>query len=126
MAELLVETLLHYRAEKKYSLHDFVVMPDHVHFILTPDQITLERAMQFVKGGFSHRAGLLNPKQEIWQRGFVDHRVRDSSDYARHREYILLNPVRAKLCEKPEEYPYSSANGRYQLDLVPQRLKPLV
>ncbi len=42
MAGLLVEVLLHYRAERKYLLHEFVVMPDHFHLLLTP-VVTLER-----------------------------------------------------------------------------------
>ncbi len=56
MAGLLVEVLLHYRAEGKYLVHEFVVMPDHVHLLLTP-VVTLERALQFIKGGFSFAKG---------------------------------------------------------------------
>ena len=68
MAGLLVEVLLHYRAERKYLLHEFVVMPDHFHLLLTP-VVTLERAVQFIKGGFSYRAkkeGIF--AGEIWER----------------------------------------------------------
>jgi REP element-mobilizing transposase RayT len=43
------EVLLGYREQNKYLLHEFVVMPDHFHLILTPIGITLERAMQLVK-----------------------------------------------------------------------------
>jgi putative transposase len=50
---LFIEVMLNYRTKKKYLLHEFVVMPDHFHLIITPNQITLERAMQLVKGGFS-------------------------------------------------------------------------
>jgi putative transposase len=49
IARLFIEVLLQYRTEKKYLLHEFVVMPDHFHVIVTPRQITLERAMQFMK-----------------------------------------------------------------------------
>src|SRR5262249_46414492 len=55
IARLFIEVLLNYRMQKKYLLHEFVVMPDHFHLILTPTGITLEKAMQFVKGGFSFR-----------------------------------------------------------------------
>jgi len=55
-ARLLIETLAHYRDEQKYLLHEFVIMPDHLHALLTPaPEISLERAMQFIKGGFSFR-----------------------------------------------------------------------
>lgn len=50
-----IETLLNYRLQRKYLLHEFVVMPNHFHLLLTPT-LTLERALQFIKGGFSYRA----------------------------------------------------------------------
>jgi hypothetical protein len=53
IARLFIENMLSYREQKKYLLHGFVVMPDHFHLILSPTGITLERAMQCVKGGFS-------------------------------------------------------------------------
>ena len=62
---------------------------------------------------------------EIWQRGYVDHRVRDADDYVRHRAYIQQNPVHARLVNLPNEYRYSSAHGGLELDLPPQGLKPL-
>jgi hypothetical protein len=61
---------------------------------------------------------------EGWQKGFSDHRIRDTEDYGRHVQYIHSNPVRKHLCEKPEEYLYSSAHPGFELDAVPQRLKP--
>ena len=49
IARLFIEVLIDYRTQKKYLLHEFVVMPDHFHLILTPTGITLERAMGLVK-----------------------------------------------------------------------------
>lgn len=101
-------------------------MPNHFHSILTPTDVTLERALQFIKGGFSHRFGKeVNAKAEIWQRGFTDHRIRDAEDYVQHRNYLIMNPVKAGLCSEPNQYRYSSASGLYKLDAVPQRLKPV-
>ena len=125
LAELLVATLLHYRSERKYLLHEFVIMPDHLHAILTPIDITIERAVQFIKGGFSHSArqqcfGNL----EIWQKGFTDHRIRNGNDYEVHVAYARMNPVRAGLCAAPEQHPFTSASKSTNLDPCPQRLKP--
>ena len=120
-----MRTLYIYAAQRKYLLHEFVVMPNHVHLILSPNAITLERAMQLIKGGFSRavaKAG--QPNLEIWQKGFSDHRIRDFDDYLHHREYIHQNPVTAGLCQQPEGFAYSSANPGYKLDSIPQRLKP--
>jgi putative transposase len=117
LAKLLVSTLYDYRSRHSYLLHDFVVMPDHLHIIFTPRRITLERAMQLVKGGYSHSVGETGKASlEIWQPGFTDYRVRDHSDYLKHREYVHQNPVHAGLCAAPEVYPYSSANPAYELD----------
>ena len=115
MAGLLVEVLLHYRAERKYLLHEFVVMPDHFHLLLTP-VVTLERALQFIKGGFSYRA-----KKEGMS--FYDRRVRDLAEYRAFCLYIQLNPVKRGLVTSAGGYPYSSA--KFVLDEVPQRLKPV-
>ena len=105
-AELFLDTLQHYRREGFYRLHAFVAMPDHVHLLLTPQGITLERAMMLIKGGSSHRLASLSP---VWQRGFTDHRIRDRADFLTHHDYIHHNPVRAHLCQQPEDYPHSSA-----------------
>jgi len=121
-AKLLIDTLSHYRDQGKFLLHEFVVMPDHIHVLLTPAPDTsLERAMQLIKGGFSYRMKSRGP---IWQSSFTNHRVRDLEDYGRHREYIRMNPVRARLAERPEDYAYSSAFGAVRLDPVPPGPKP--
>jgi REP element-mobilizing transposase RayT len=62
-ARMVLETLRHYRAEVGYKLHAFVVMPDYVHFLITPQEITIERAVGLIKGGFSRRVGSTFP---VW------------------------------------------------------------
>ena len=122
-ARLFFKTLMFYRAEA-YLLHEFVLMPDHFHLLITT-KTALERAMQLIKGGFSfHAKRELGSNAEIWQRGFADHRIRDVEDYDKHVHYIHLNPVKKHLCERPVEYRYSSAYPGWKLDPVPQGLKP--
>jgi len=127
-AKLFVATLLDYRRQNKFLLHEFVVMPNHLHVLLTTvEGITLERAVQFIKGGFSFRAGReLEMRGEICQRGYVDHRIRDARDYAIHREYIWRNPVKRHLVEFPAAYECSSAFPGFELDEAPQGLKPIL
>jgi REP-associated tyrosine transposase len=105
-SELFLETLQQYRREGHYKLHAFVVMPDHIHLLLTPQGITIERAVGLIKGGFSHRVGSKFP---VWQRGFTDHRIRDRNEFEMRRNYIHQNPVRAGIVELCDSYPYSSA-----------------
>jgi putative transposase len=116
--ELFLETLQQYRREGNYKLHAFVVMPDHIHLLLTPQGITIERAVGLIKGGFSHRMGSKFP---VWQRGFTDHRIRDRNEFEMRRNYIHHNPVRARIVELCEEYPYSSA---YRIGIKPTTEKP--
>src|SRR5207253_8885085 len=72
VAQLFIEVLQHYRRQGKYQLHEFVLMPDHFHVLITPT-ITLERALQLIKVGFSFRAtqesGLGG---EVWWTRFHD------------------------------------------------------
>jgi putative transposase len=106
-AVLFLETLQHYRREGHYKLYDFVVMPDHVHLLLTPQAITLERAVGLIKGGFSRRLGSKIP---VWQRGFADRRIRDRSEFEAKRRYIRENPVVERLVDRAEDYAFSSAH----------------
>jgi putative transposase len=126
IASLFIEVMLQYRTKKKYLLHEFVVMPDHFHLLITPEGITLERAMQLIKGGFSFQLNKnLKTKKDIWQPSFFDRRVRESLEYQKFKDYIWQNPVKRFLAKTPEDYPYSSAHPAFQLDPAPQRLKPI-
>ena len=122
-ARLFIDTLYHYRGSA-YLLHEFVIMPDHVHLLITP-LTSLEKAVQFIKGGFSYRAKKeLGSNMEVWQTGFSDHRIRDEEDYVRHVEYIRQNPVRKQLAATAGEYAFSSASAGFELDKIPPGLKP--
>lgn len=121
-AALLREILFHYRDEKRYWLHPFVIMPDHLHLLITPsgDQ-SLERCMQCIKGGFSHSVrAITGYTGEIWQRSFHEHRIRDAADFRRHCEYIAANPA-------TRDYEFLELDGP-ALDPMPSALesKPLV
>jgi len=111
MAELLIDVLRSCVKAGRFTIHDFVIMPNHVHILMTlPGSVSIERAMQFIKGGFSFRAKReLGFAGEIWQRGFSDVRVVDESSFERHRAYIDNNPVRASLASVPEGYPFGTA-----------------
>ena len=107
-AELLIEVLRSLVAEHKIKLHDFVIMPDHVHLLVEIDSgMTIEKAMQFIKGRFSHRLTQeFGHKGEVWQRGFTEVQVMNREDFDAHRAYIAENPDKAGLAISAEEYPY--------------------
>jgi putative transposase len=126
-AEILIDVIFHYRDRKAFALHEFVVMPDHLHLLLTPSLTTsLEKALQFIKGGSSHQIRKArNQKMEIWQVGFHDWTIRDANDWQTKVEYIHTNPVRAKLVQSPQDWPYSSASGKFSLDPIPDKFLQL-
>ena len=126
VAELFVSTMFRYRDSGRFQLHEYVVMPNHVHVVFSvEDGQSLGQVIQLLKGGFSHALGVAGFNMKaVWQPGYYDHRVRNSDEYAKVRSYIRHNPVKRGLAEKPEQYPYSSANSAVHLDEVPERLKP--
>ena len=128
IADLLIRMLYEYRDQGKFLLHAFVIMPNHIHLLLTPlKPVTLERAVQYIKGGFSFR---VKREQgfpgEVWQTSFYDRRARSWVEVQEFMRYIHQNPERRGLCATATEYPYSSANSKFCVDEVPQGLKPLL
>jgi putative transposase len=125
LCDLLLSVIRENRAKQRFQVHEFVFMRDHIHLIITPArQVSLEKAMQFIKGGFSFRAKKENLfNGEIWQKGFHENTVKSSSEYAQHVEYIWMNPVKAGLAEQPEEFPYSSAQLRSEIDPAPPQFQ---
>jgi putative transposase len=113
----MVSTLEAYRVQGKFALHAFVVMPDHVHVLLTPaHHVSLEKALQFIKGGFSFR---LKSPSEVWERGHFDKRVPDCAAYEACLVYIDQNPVKERLSTVASDYPFCSAHGAVELDPMP-------
>jgi putative transposase len=107
-AMLLIDVLRINVAKKNFRLDDFVVMPDHLHLIVTlSSNMTIEKAMQLVKGGFSFRlkkeCGYLG---DVWQRGYSEVRIFDRESLLTHRAYIAQNPAKAGLVREGEEWPY--------------------
>ena len=126
MAPTLVLGLLEYRDKPNYRLHEFVVMPNHLHLLLTPaESVSLEKVMQFIWGGSSHAIhAARGTHQQIWRPGFHESRVKDLANYKIKSDYIQFNPVTAKLVHKREDWPFASASASFAVDPIPQGLKP--
>lgn len=125
-AEVVVSKIMEYRDKGYYLLHEFVLMPNHLHLLLTPGESeSLERAIQLIKGGSSHEIHKVRgSKMQIWQSGFYESRVTDWMDYKKKADYVRFNPVAAKLVVRPQDWAHGSASGKYRLDPIPQGLKP--
>jgi len=111
VAELMVGTFFKYRDAKEFELHEYVVMPNHVHLLLSLNsRQQLGRVIQLIKGGFSHSLGKNGITfNAVWQQRYYARRVRDTEEFAEFSRYIRQNPVRKGLVAIAEEYPYSSA-----------------
>jgi len=125
-ARLFIRVLYNCRTQGKFRLHEFVVMPDHFHVLLTIDTgMTIERAVQLIKGGFSFRAGReLGMRSPVWQKGFSDRRITGVDEFERIRNYSHKNPVKQLLVKEAPQYPYSSAHYGFELDPAPVYLNP--
>jgi putative transposase len=120
-ATLLIDILRSLVAEHHFKLHDFVVMPDHVHLLIeVGNDMTIEKAMQLIKGRFSHRLSHeFGYKGEVWQRGFTEVQVMNKQNLDAHHAYIAENPVKAGLAASTEEYPFCFLNlARTKRNLV--------
>jgi putative transposase len=122
-ADLMLEVLQHYRKQNKFALHGFVIMPDHLHLLLTPAfDVSLEKTLQYIKGGFSFR---LKSKREVWERGFYEVQIRTSDKFRACRRYIEENPLRAALAQSLEGFTYSSAFPVHDVDPMPDHFRQL-
>jgi REP element-mobilizing transposase RayT len=96
-----------------YRLHAWVVMPNHVHLLLTPN-VEPSVALRRLKGASAREANQLLglTGRPFWQAESYDHLVRSQAEFERIEDYIIQNPVRAGLARSEEEYPWSSVFGR--------------
>jgi putative transposase len=95
-------------------------VPDHFHALITPaPDVSLEKAMQFIKGGFSFR---LKRKADVWMRSFNESQIMSEEKFMICVRYVEENPVRRGLVSTSEAYPFSSA-ARKPCDPMPVHLQ---
>ena len=108
---MLVEAIQYNAATlRHYVLHAFVVMPNHVHVLITP-VVPLPKLTRSLKGITAKRANAVLGLTGIpfWQDETYDHLVRDGREFERIRNYIEDNPVRAGLVKDASAFRWSSA-----------------
>jgi putative transposase len=117
IADLMLDHLQNQRGKGRFELYAFVIMPDHLHMLLTPAcDVSLEKAVQLIKGGFSF---LLKSKLDVWERGYNEVQVKSPEQFETFHTYIEGNPVRARLVPAAGEYQHSSAASRQSVDECP-------
>lgn len=101
---------------ERYILHDWCIMPNHVHVLLEPrsDLATIVQGWKSFTARWilrqNLRLGLRIPhSDQLWMREYWDRYIRDEVHYRKAVEYIHQNPVKAGLCQSPDEWQWSSA-----------------
>ena len=96
---------------KRYRLFAWVVMPNHVHSLMTRfENYELKDILHSLKSYTAHEANkLLNRKGQFWIEDYFDRYMRNQDHFRKTVQYIENNPVKARLCEKPSDWPFSSA-----------------
>jgi len=113
IAELVENALLHVDG-KRYRLHAWVVMPNHVHVLITPvEGFSLSDILHTWKSYTAKEANrILGRSGKFWQEEYFDRYIRNENHYWAAIEYIELNPVKARLCEAKEQWRFGSARRR--------------
>ena len=116
----IVRAAFHYHAGKKYELHAYCVMPNHVHLLLRAVKKSSDEyhhVADIVKSLKSYTALEINKQLgkegQVWDHFYFDRVVRDLRNYENVVQYILLNPVKAKLVEKKEDWRDSYFDPKY-------------
>ncbi len=94
-----VRQLMALQTEGRAETLCYVVMPDHLHWLMALHQGKLSEAVQLLKGRSAHAIG-----QAIWQANYYDHAVRQDEDLRKMARYVVANPLRAKLVERIGDY----------------------
>ena len=95
----------------RYHLFSWVVMPNHLHFLLERfEGFEISGILHSIKSYTAHEANkMLGRTGQFWWDEYFDRYIRDADHFRKTVKYIENNPVKAKLCRSPEDWPYSSA-----------------
>ena len=121
IAACVVDTWHRFDGER-YRLLEWVVMPNHCHVLIEPlEGVPLGKIVLSWKNYTARfinvhrsRTGVRRPqmRSRVWQREYWDRFIRDERHFEAVKEYIVMNPVKARLAEKPEDWSWSSAKDR--------------
>ena len=131
-AELLRAVVRRVRSTRPFTIHGWVVLPDHLHCVMSLPAGDADFATRWrlIKAGFSKAlpaSEWISPvrarrgERGIWQRRYWEHLIRDDTDFAAHMDYVHINPVKHGLVDRVADWPYSTfhrlvAQGVYPAD----------
>jgi putative transposase len=118
VCSMILEDLQFYRIKHGFLLHGYVIMPDHLHILMSVQRdATISQIMHDFK---SHTAQVINRTLGrtgvFWQKGFYDHIIRDERDFKKRIDYMHKNPLMSGLVKEMPDYPFSSFRNYYMED----------
>jgi putative transposase len=109
-ARLLIQELRAADALDWSTTWAFVVMPDHLHWLVALKEADLSRLVLRVKSRSTIEINrFLGRSGRMWQKGFHDHALREEEDLRTVARYVVANPVRAGLVQSVRDYPHWDA-----------------
>ena len=107
LGRLVISEMMHLQKEGYVDSLAFVLMPDHLHWLLIlKENADLSRVIGLLKGRSARRLNKqLNRSGPVWQPAFYDHAVRKDEDVRKLARYIVANPIRAGLVKRLMDYP---------------------
>ena len=117
-------------AERPFTINAIVILPDHLHTVLTLPDTDYATRWRIIKARFSREVpkGHVRPshvarkERGVWQRRYWEHHIRNERDYRKHVEYCWLNPVKHGLVERPSAWPHSSIHRDIRQGTAPPRM----
>jgi putative transposase len=117
-ANILLEAIWFGKRQNWYHLLSFVIMYDHFHLIMVPNRKNISQCMKSLKGYSARRINsALGDRGSIWQSGFYDYILDSEEKISSRILYVEENPVRKGIVENAEDYEYSSARVREEMDI---------
>jgi putative transposase len=124
------QAFLKARAERPFEIDAIVILPEHLHTIMTlpPADLDYSGRWRRVKGLFTRalvNSGMFIARDsrgeyQLWQRRFWEHTIRDDTDFERHVDYIHFNPIKHNLASRVADWPHSSFHRYVKRGVLPQ------
>ncbi|MBA2726960.1 MAG: transposase [Parachlamydiaceae bacterium] len=115
VAATIVEDAINFYSGKQYEIDSYVIMPDHVHLLITPYPDFELSKILFNMKSFATKTinNIFSINGRFWQPDNFDHLVRNHGYWIRYFDYIHNNPVKACIVKTPDEYTWSSLSKLY-------------
>ena len=118
-AEILISCIYFGREHNWFDLIAFTVMPDHLHLIIIPKEKNISQTMHSIKSFSSKEINKIDKRKgNVWQSSFRDFTISTIDMLLEKVNYVYNNPVRKEMVIDASVYKFSSANPKYETDIL--------